>query len=263
MDKNKKIDLITLLQKLFTTKPIFYPTDILLLAVSGGQDSICLLFFFFHLQIQWNLSLQIVWCNHLWQYDSFSTMRELVKLAFIFKISLNSVITSQEISSEIEARNWRYNSLKRLLFFYNSKNLLTGHTGSDRIETILFNLIKGSGISGMHSLNWKKKSNLTQSFPPIFYNTFFLKKIFLINNKSSICSLKKKHPLQKKKISKLKKKKFYKIHETQTQFLFLKKKIYVANIYQQSHFDLNKKNNFPYLFKPRIWKKYSTKFFQI
>ena len=265
--KNKKnLYLVTSIHNILITKYKLTPNDKITLAISGGQDSICLLFFFFQLQIQWNFSIQISWCNHLWQVDSFTTMRELIKLAFVFQIPLNCLITSKNVFTETEARNWRYQSLKRLLFFYNSTYLLTGHTGSDRIETILFNLIKGSGSNGIHPLEWKKTIKHKQTFIPFCFNLFLLKKKFVNKTKFSNFDYKKYKLLvkqilkTKKKLSKfVQKKNYQQVDKSKTNFQFLVKKKYISKLYQPE--DKDKIFFFNYFSNPRKWIIYSTNFF--
>ena len=132
------------------------PYDTVFLAVSGGQDSICLLFCFYQLQSEWEISLQIVWCHHLWQLDAFYTAREVAKVAFLLQVPLLAAVSCQKLITEKAAREWRHKSFQRLLSFYQTSNLLMGHTASDKIETVLFNLLKGSGSYGMLALRETK-----------------------------------------------------------------------------------------------------------
>lgn len=153
---NNSLYIVNSIDRFLKQKTPLKPYDTVFLAVSGGQDSICLLFFFFQLQIEWEISLQIVWCNHLWQLDTFYTMREIVKVAFLLQTPLKGLVSSQSLIFEKDSREWRYKSLQRLLCFYQSANLLTGHTASDKIETVLFNLLKGSGSYGINALRGTK-----------------------------------------------------------------------------------------------------------
>lgn len=266
--KNKKIlYLITYIHNILITKYKLLPNDKITLAISGGQDSISLLFFFFQLQIQWNFSIQISWCNHLWQVDSFNTMREIIKLTFVLQIPLNCLLPSKNILSETEARNWRYQSLKRLLFFYNSTSLITGHTGSDRIETILFNLMKGSGSPGIHPLEWEKTIKYKPTLTPFCENLFLLKKKFV--NKPKLSNFySKKHKLLVKQIIKAKKKKisrfvqkknYQQFDKSTTNFQFLVQKKYTNKLYQPV--EKKNKKNFNYFSKTKKWIIYLTNFF--
>ena len=53
---------------------------------------------------------------------------------------------------EQKARNWRYNAFSKILNWGDYDFLLTGHTLSDCVETLLFNLCRGSGLKGVCAL---------------------------------------------------------------------------------------------------------------
>ena len=52
-------------------------------------------------------------------------------------------------ASEAAARAWRYRTLAELAGELGCGVVVTGHTASDRAETLLFNLLRGSGADGM------------------------------------------------------------------------------------------------------------------
>jgi tRNA(Ile)-lysidine synthetase-like protein len=135
---------------------LILPKQKIIIGLSGGQDSICLVFILLILQNQWNCKIAFTSCNHLWQKDSFEVMRQIQKISFLFCIKIFLLITSKKLLKEQKARNWRHYSWQRLLVFSASNCLLTGHTASDRIETILFQLMRGSGAKGILSLYWQK-----------------------------------------------------------------------------------------------------------
>ena len=67
--------------------------------------------------------------------------------------------TKDKTKSEDSARNWRYKQLAKTANMLSSKDeahpcahILTGHTGSDRAETLLLNLSRGSDLTGISSL---------------------------------------------------------------------------------------------------------------
>ena len=53
-----------------------------LLALSGGQDSMTMVSFFLQIKNQRRYKVGWCWCNHLWRYDVFHTMHHLMRLAF-------------------------------------------------------------------------------------------------------------------------------------------------------------------------------------
>ena len=57
------------------------------------------------------------------------------------------------------ARNWRYKSIKRIAICHDYHTIVTGHSATDRIETLLCNLFRGSGTIGLQSLSWRRELN--------------------------------------------------------------------------------------------------------
>lgn len=134
----------------------------LFIAISGGQDSICLLFGLYILQIQMNFHFDCISVNHFWQKSSFFTMLHVSKCSVCFCSAIKLFVPLKEITkhqrhSEEKARHLRHGATQRAAFFYDYAVCTQGHSKSDRVETILFNLMRGTGISGISALPWKKK----------------------------------------------------------------------------------------------------------
>ena len=155
----KTIELVNFLQHLVNEKKLLISNQSIVLAVSGGQDSICLFFIFLQLKTQWSWDFSLLYCNHLWQKDSFYTMSHLFKLAYLLNVRIYLTITLQKILTEQKARNWRFFTFQRITQFYLLSDIVTGHSKSDRIETGLFNVFRGSGTKGVTSLDWTKVVN--------------------------------------------------------------------------------------------------------
>ena len=155
----KTIELVNFLHHLINEKKLLISNQSIVLAVSGGQDSICLFFIFLQLKTQWGWNFSLVYCNHLWQKDSFYTMLHLFKLAYLLNVPVYFTITLQKVLSEQKARNWRSLTFQRITQFYLFNVIVTGHSKSDQIETGLFNIFRGSGTKGVSSLNWRKVVN--------------------------------------------------------------------------------------------------------
>ena len=150
----KTIELVYFLHHIINQKNLLKINQSMILAVSGGQDSITLFFIFLQLKKQWNWKYKILYCNHLWQKDSFYTLLHLFKLAYLLNIPIYLTFTLQKIFTEQFARNWRSLIFQRITEFYFFNTIITGHSKSDRVETGLFNLFRGSSTKGVSSLNW-------------------------------------------------------------------------------------------------------------
>ncbi|PSB19917.1 tRNA lysidine(34) synthetase TilS [Phormidesmis priestleyi ULC007] len=128
----------------------------LLVAVSGGQDSLCLVKLLLDLQPKWNWQIAIVHCDHRWRSDSQQNAEFVAKLANAWQVSFYLEIANQIPASEADARQWRYDCFQKIAELDDYKTIVTGHTASDRAETLLYNLIRGSGADGLQALVWKR-----------------------------------------------------------------------------------------------------------
>ena len=136
----------------------------LLIAVSGGQDSMALLNLINDMKTQHNWFLNVWHGDHQWHEKSEKYALELksycVKKNISFFFDRANIKT---ISSEEKARDWRYKKLSERanqLIYENQKEidiyLLTGHTNTDNAETFLLNLARGSNYAGLSYIESKR-----------------------------------------------------------------------------------------------------------
>lgn len=130
----------------------------LLVAVSGGQDSLCLWQLLVDLQDKWHWQLAIAHCDHGWELDvgladHVAQVAQAAGVQFYLQVAdPNSSLRP----TEANARAWRYAALTEIAQNHNYPYVITGHTQSDRAETLLHNLIRGSGADGLQSLTWQR-----------------------------------------------------------------------------------------------------------
>jgi tRNA(Ile)-lysidine synthase len=131
----------------------------LLLAVSGGQDSMALLGLLLDLRARhgWNLNL---WHgDHRWRPESAEQAAQLAAWAAGRGLPLQIDRWQRPAGqnpSEAAARQWRYRQLARRAEALGSTRVVTGHTASDRAETLLLNLARGSHRRGLASLRRRR-----------------------------------------------------------------------------------------------------------
>lgn len=131
-------------------------TSRVLIAVSGGQDSLCLARLLIEMQPKWDWSLAIVHCDHRWRADSTDNATHVLQLAKAWHIPAWLEVAIAPPANEAAARAWRYETLARVARQQGYTYVVTGHTASDRAETVLYNLIRGTGIDGINSLPWNR-----------------------------------------------------------------------------------------------------------
>lgn len=128
----------------------------LLVAVSGGQDSLCLLKLLLDLQPKWGWQLGVAHCDHRWQWDV-GNAEHVERIAQSWQVPFHLETAVEITQSEGAARQWRYQVLTQMAQKYGYKCIITAHTQSDRAETVLYNLIRGSGADGLQALTWKRQ----------------------------------------------------------------------------------------------------------
>ncbi len=142
------------LHRTLLQRKVLPPNQRFLVAVSGGQDSLCLLKLLLDLQPKWDWELAIAHCDHRWRSDSEANANHVASLAKNWGICYYQKTADRVPNTEASARNWRYQSLTEIAIANNYPYIVTGHTASDRAETLLYNLIRGSGADGLSALTW-------------------------------------------------------------------------------------------------------------
>ena len=132
------------------------PNSRLILTNSSGQDSIILCAFFFILQKQWQIEPILLYCNHLWQYDSIPITYHTGGVSYCLTSNYIYSTTVYPVRGEANARTWRYNVFERVTILTMSSSLLLAHTASDRIETFFLNITRGSGLNGLSTIQWER-----------------------------------------------------------------------------------------------------------
>ena len=124
----------------------------LLIAISGGQDSLALSRLLLDLREQHHWQLQLWHGNHNWRQDAAANAQHLQQLAAQWGLPLTVDCAEPAPKSEAAARQWRYERLQRQAETRSCPLVLTGHTATDRAETLLFHLIRGADLTGLSSL---------------------------------------------------------------------------------------------------------------
>ncbi len=127
----------------------------LLVAVSGGQDSLCLIKLLLDLQPKWEWKIAIAHCDHCWSSDG-GIADHVQQIASHWGIPFYLKTAGQISETEAAARQWRYRALLEIAWEQGFEDIVTGHTKSDRAHTLLYNLIRGAGADGLQALTWQR-----------------------------------------------------------------------------------------------------------
>ncbi len=132
------------------------PGSRILVAVSGGQDSQCLLRLMVDLRPHWGWDLHSVHGNHRWRPDADANADFVAATAKQWGVPCTVAVADPPATSEAAARKWRYDLFATVAERYGCTHVVTGHTATDRAETLLYNLVRGSGLDGLQALTWQR-----------------------------------------------------------------------------------------------------------
>lgn len=134
--------------------------DKILVAFSGGPDSVFALHFLEKFKRKYKIDLRAVHFNHGLRGKE-SDADEIFSKEFckkrsipleIVKLNVKSFSKKNKISIEEAARILRYDNLKKNAEKTRSTKIVTAHNQSDNTETILLNLFSGTGFSGFSGI---------------------------------------------------------------------------------------------------------------
>ncbi len=165
MNKNITLPLLEKIKRANEDISMFAQGDKILVALSGGADSTCLLLALCELSSCYDLTLFALHVNHMIRKDEADRdenfARELCqRLGVTFaceKINVPIIAKARGVSVELCARDERYSALERMCEKYDIHTVATAHNANDNAETILFNLSRGSGTRGLCGIPAKRK----------------------------------------------------------------------------------------------------------
>lgn len=140
--------------RLFLEKyDLLRPKNNIIVAFSGGYDSMCLLDILKKLSKKYDFNLIAVHLNHNWRGEE-SDNEELNCKNFCRDIQFYSERLSIDIPhTETIAREERYKFFERCAKKFNSSAILTAHNANDNAETVFYRILKGTGIYGLEGIS--------------------------------------------------------------------------------------------------------------
>ena len=136
----------------------------LIVGVSGGPDSLALLSYLWTRRDIWNLTIVAVHVDHMFRGEESFNEAKFVeeycydhRIPFKFKqINVKEYMTTNKKSSQVAARECRYDFFNEIMTDYKFPYLALGHHGDDQIETILMRLTRGSSGKARAGISVKR-----------------------------------------------------------------------------------------------------------
>lgn len=129
-----------------------------IIGFSAGPDSTAMAFLLFKLAQQFNLKLVLAYFNHNWRSDE---VDDEINFSLNFAKEINAEFYTEtapidSAKTEEVARDLRYEFFENTMKKFDSDVVFLAHNKDDNIETLIYRIIKGTGIKGLCSIPEKR-----------------------------------------------------------------------------------------------------------
>ena len=136
-----------------TLHRVFEPGERVVVAVSGGPDSLALLSVLREIVPAFPLHLTVAHFDHGWRAESQAERDFVASMAAGWGYDFRTARAADDLPhTENAARGARYPFLRQVAAETNSTTIALGHTQDDQVETLLLHLLRGSGSKGLGAM---------------------------------------------------------------------------------------------------------------
>ncbi|WMJ80267.1 tRNA lysidine(34) synthetase TilS [Clostridium sp. MB40-C1] len=136
---------------------MFKQGDKVIVGVSGGPDSICLLHVLYTLKEELRITLAAAHINHCLRGEEANKDEEYVKEfcnklgieCFVKKVDVHKISKEKGISCEMAGREVRYEFFEEILKNIKGEKIAIAHNANDQAETVLMRIMRGTGLEGL------------------------------------------------------------------------------------------------------------------
>lgn len=134
--------------------------DRILVGLSGGPDSVCLLIILNQIKAEFSLDLFAAYIDHgfrphetPYEMDFCKELCNSLSIPITIRsIDVKSFVKEKSINKQEAARELRYSTLDKVAIEVNANKIALGHNADDQTETILMRLFRGTGPSGLSGM---------------------------------------------------------------------------------------------------------------
>ena len=142
--------------------------DKILVALSGGPDSVCLLHILHRLKEPFNLKLGAIHINHMLRgEEADNDEKYIIKLCdelginhYVKRIDIEYVARDTNVSLEVAGRNERYKAFEEIKEKYEYNKIAVAHNANDQAETVLMRIMRGTGLEGLTGIKAKRADGI-------------------------------------------------------------------------------------------------------
>ncbi len=144
------------------------PDDRILVGVSGGADSVCLLHLLKSMSKEHGFSIGVAHVNHGIRDAEAEADADFVKQLckgweipfYLHSASVPKFAAQENLSEETAGRLIRYRFFRDLCEKHRYTKIATAHNRNDQAETVLMRIMRGSGTSGLAGIRYVRKDGI-------------------------------------------------------------------------------------------------------
>ncbi|SHJ89134.1 tRNA lysidine(34) synthetase TilS [Paramaledivibacter caminithermalis] len=140
----------------------------IVVGVSGGPDSVCLLHLLWRIRKDFNIDIYVVHLDHQFRgIEAQKDARYVEKLcntlgikSFIFSYDVSKYSKEKGVTFEVAGRELRYKLFDQIAKETDSSKIAIAQNRNDQAETVLMRLFRGSGLDGLTAINYKRDNKI-------------------------------------------------------------------------------------------------------
>ncbi|MGN1269568.1 MAG: tRNA lysidine(34) synthetase TilS [Clostridia bacterium] len=137
--------------------------DKIVIGVSGGPDSMCLLDSLYYLKNNLQIEIIVAHINHMIRKEADEETEYVQNYCneknikcYVKKVDVTNLAKEKKLGTEEMGRKIRYEFFQEIYQKENANKIATAHNLNDNAETVLLNILRGSGISGLKGIEAKR-----------------------------------------------------------------------------------------------------------
>ncbi len=150
------------------SRSLFQRGQHIVVAISGGPDSVALLSILHHLRSSWELTVTAVHCNYGLRGAESEGDQQFVE-DFCHRLGVPLHVRRvgfqtgrRKTSLQAEARDLRYRVMQEIREKCGAHRIAVGHTADDQAETVLLWMLRGAGLTGLSGMPAFRENNIVR-----------------------------------------------------------------------------------------------------
>jgi tRNA(Ile)-lysidine synthase len=160
LEYNKQMEIIQKVRETINKYSMLSHGDHVLVGLSGGPDSVCLLTILHRLKPEFGIHLSAAYIDHglrpdeiLYEIELCRDLCSSMDIPFTTRpIDVKSYMKEKKMNKQEAARELRYNAIDKIAIEKAANKIALGHNADDQAETIIMRLFRGTGPSGLSGM---------------------------------------------------------------------------------------------------------------